>query len=56
LLLHQSSLLACPNCPPAAGHWVLVEGGEEALKEALLLKGPMVVSSEGAGALDCCFL
>lgn len=29
-----------------AGHWVLVEGGEEALKEAVLTKGPMVVSSE----------
>jgi hypothetical protein len=51
------SLLTCFNCPPAAGHWVLVEGGEEALKEALLLKGPMVVSSEqarGEGAVCCC--
>ena len=56
-------LMLCPFCaasahpptrppartPSAAGHWVLVEGGEEALKEALLLKGPMVVSSEPAG-------
>ena len=29
------------HLPPAlaAGHWVLVEGGEEALKEAVLTKG-----------------
>ena len=35
----------CLRCPPA-GKWVLVEGGEEALKEAVLTKGPMIVSSE----------
>ncbi|PSC69765.1 Counting factor associated D [Micractinium conductrix] len=30
------------------GHWVLVEGGEEALKEALLTRGPMVVSIDAS--------
>lgn len=30
---------APPPSAPAAGHWVLVEGGEEALKEAVLTKG-----------------
>jgi cathepsin L len=30
------------------GHWVLVEGGEEALKEAVLTKGPMVVSIDAS--------
>ncbi len=34
------------TCRLRAGHWVLVEGGEGPLKEALLTKGPMVVSSE----------
>ncbi|KAI3428334.1 hypothetical protein D9Q98_006714 [Chlorella vulgaris] len=30
------------------GHWVLVEGGQEALKEALLTKGPMIVSIDAS--------
>lgn len=30
------------------GHWVLVEGGEAALKEAVLTRGPMVVSIDAS--------
>jgi hypothetical protein len=37
-----------PTAAPGltAGNWVLVEGGEAALKEAVLTRGPMIVSSE----------
>lgn len=33
---------------------MLVEGGQEALKEALLTKGPMIVSSEWLPLAACC--